>query len=235
MANRIIKYSLWIIIVLILVLPVFQNQTLVLPDRYLQGSVAYAEKPSFTWTNWFNGDFQSAFDKYIEDHIGSRSYLVRLNNQLNFSLFKKTYAKDVIIFKDGYIAEKEYIDSYYGVNFIGKQKTIIESLKIKYIQDTLKRRGVIFIPVFAPGKATYFSEKIPDWYKKRHTKSLSNYEYYTRVLDSLNIKYIDFNKYFLNCKDTTKHILYPRYGIHWSDYGVGLVLDSLQNYFSNEL
>ena len=235
MAKRIIKYSLWIVILIILIFPVIQNQTSLLPDRYLQGSEAYSEKPAFTWTSWFNGSYQPTYDKFIEDHIGSRSHFVRLNNQLNFSLFKKTYVRDIVVMKDGVIAEKEYIDSYYGTNFIGKQKAIIESLKIKYIQDTLKKRGVIFIPVFAPGKATYYSDKIPDWYMKRNTKSLSNYEYYTKVLDSLNIKYIDFNSYFLSCKDTTRHILFPRYGIHWSDYGVGLVLDSLQNYFSEEL
>jgi hypothetical protein len=41
---------------------------------------------------------------------------------------------------------------------------------------------------------------------------------------------IDYNSYFLKAKDTSRYLLYPKTGIHWSTYGMLHVADSLVRY-----
>jgi hypothetical protein len=54
-----------------------------------------------------------------------------------------------------------------------------------------------------------------------------------QLAKELGIRYIDFNSYFLDNKNTTAYPLYPKYGIHWSYYGACLVADSLIHYIEN--
>jgi hypothetical protein len=55
---------------------------------------------------------------------------------------------------------------------------------------------------------------------------------YKMQFDSLGVNYIDFNQWFLEMKDTSCYCLYPRTGVHWSYYGMVLVIDSLNSYLA---
>lgn len=55
---------------------------------------------------------------------------------------------------------------------------------------------------------------------------------YKKQFDSLGVNYIDFNQWFLEMKDTSRYCLYPRTGVHWSYYGMVLVIDSLNRYLA---
>ncbi|MCD6354394.1 MAG: hypothetical protein J7L95_02490, partial [Prolixibacteraceae bacterium] len=55
----------------------------------------------------------------------------------------------------------------------------------------------------------------------------TNYFYYSYFLNKYGVNNINFNRWFLQIKDTSKYILYPKYGIHWSFYGMLLATDSL--------
>jgi hypothetical protein len=47
------------------------------------------------------------------------------------------------------------------------------------------------------------------------------------------VKHIDFNEYFHKLKDTASYPLYPRYGTHWSVYGMSIAADSLIHYIED--
>ncbi|PKP15838.1 MAG: hypothetical protein CVU06_15815, partial [Bacteroidetes bacterium HGW-Bacteroidetes-22] len=64
---------------------------------------------------------------------------------------------------------------------------------------------------------------------------ITNNEVYVKAMTQAGIPFIDFNSYFLNAKDTSKYLLYPQTGIHWSKYGMVLVADSIASYISQLL
>jgi hypothetical protein len=198
----------------------------------LKGDVTIASGIPFSLPAWFSGDYQTAMERHLNDTYGFRNLSVRLNNQLEYSLFKKINAEDVILGKDNFLFVYNYIRAYYGTDFIGEDKIRERAQRIKFIQDTLARLNKTLIIIFAPGKASFYPEYIPDSCKRQRGKT--NNEYYVKEANSLNINYIDFNRYFIENKYKSKYPLYPQYGIHWSYYGTCLAADSLIKYIENK-
>jgi len=147
---------------------------------------------------------------------------------LAFNLFRKTKAKDVIVGKNNYLYEKNYIKAYNGSDFIGSDSILDRMQKLGFIQDTLSKLGTDIILVFAPGKGSYYPEFIPDRFLK--STGPTNLESHLKYAKELGLNFIDFNSYFRSNKNTSAYPLYPKYGIHWSFYGACLVTDSIIKY-----
>ena len=195
----------------------------------LRGYVNYNDKPEFTWESCFSGEYQTNFDSYLEDHIGLRNLLVRLFNQLDLSLFHKGHAAGVTLGKENYLYELNYIEAYTGVDFLGDEFIEEKCKKIISIQKELKKYDTDLIIVFPPGKASYFPEYIPDKYLK-YGIGPNNQNTFLRHFHEMGIQHIDFNSLFIAMKDTTTYPLYPKCGIHWTDYGSYFALDSIVSY-----
>ncbi len=225
------KKILFGFILALMFLPFLQFEFNLIELKPLDGAFLLSQKPDtkeFTWTSWFNEKFQNSFNKAVEDNIGFRSFLVRLNNQINFWLFKYTDNKNMVIGKDDYLYEEGYILAYTGSNFVGKEFLNKRIDRLKTVQDYLKKeKNIDLILVFEPGKASFDSEFIPEKYKK---KSISNYEYCAQRCTETGVSFIDLNKYFLHLKNQSKFPLYPKYSVHWSTYGMTLAMDSIIRY-----
>ncbi len=224
------KRFLFLILLALMLLPVVQHGTKLFHVRPLDGDFVLAKRPSFSWKGWMNGDFQGRFNNYIEDHIGFRSFFVRLNNQLDFSFFRKANAEGVVVGKNNILHEYDYIRAYTGGDFIGKNTLDKKLNKVKFLQKYLKEKfDIDFVLVFEPSKARYMAETLPGRFLKNGV-SLSNYEYLTQHASELKINHLDLNKLFLQAKDTTSALLYPKYGIHWSECTMPFVIDTLVSY-----
>lgn len=197
-------------------------------EKALKGYIVPAAKANFSWRCWFAGDYQQQQEKYLNESFGFRSGFVRINNQLTYSLFNKAKAAGVIIGKDYYLYEENYIKAYYGTDFIGADSIKRRIEKLRYIQDTLGKLNKQLILVFAAGKGSYYPEYFPDVYKT--TKGTTNYEVHVALAEKAKLNYIDFNRYFVENKTKSPYPLYPQYGIHWSFYGQCLAADSLIRY-----
>lgn len=227
------KQILFLILMILLSLPLLQSTFHVFSVQPLKGAITKVTVPELTYSSFDDGSFQEKFDKYIENNIGLRPFFIRSNNQVAFSLYNKALARDVIIGKDNYLYELNYIKAYLGHDFIGKDVIREKVRKLKQIQDTLKKLNTNLVILFAPGKATFYPEYIPDEFNPQE-KSLSNYSYYIQQCNELDVEHIDFNDYFLMMKDTVSYPIYPKCGIHWSSYGVSIVVDSLLTYFEEK-
>lgn len=229
MANKKINIILIIVISLFLLVPLvflFTNVNTKIP---LKGDVVLNQNPYFTISGWTDGSFQTKFEKYINDNIGFRPWFVRVRNQVAFSLYGRLNAAYVIRGKEDYLYEINYINAYNGDDFVGEDTIRYKTQRIKLLQDSLQKMGKSLIVCFAPGKGSFYSEYIPDEYVKPQTDQ-TNYNFYRKYFDETGVNYIDFNQWFLQMKDTSRYILYPRYGIHWSNYGMLLATDSLISY-----
>ncbi len=210
---------------LLLIAPYFQAKFNVVRLDPLEGAISEVENSYFSLSDWFSGTYQEREEAYLNDHFGFRSFFIRMNNQLAFSLFNKAKANGVVVGKENYLYEENYIKAYYGTDYMGRDSIVGRMQRLKYVQDTLASLDKNLILVFAAGKGSFYPEYFPEKYKTE--KGVTNYETHLELAQQLGISFIDFNSYFVENKGKSSYPLYPQYGIHWSYYGMYLAADSM--------
>lgn len=195
----------------------------------LKGAFVYAAEPVLNSTDWYSGTYQKQYGAYYNDSLSLRSFLIRLRNQLDFALFNQTHASDTQKCNDGFLEAISELDFNLGKLTAFKGAISEDTEMIKFLQDTLSKRNIHLCILFAPTKASYYSDKIPSWYVNKK-KDTSDYEFYIQECNKRDIHYIDFDKYFLQLKPKNETKLYSKYGTHWTTYGAMLVMDTLIRY-----
>lgn len=228
----IFKYILGFIIAIALLLPMLQSNFGFFEEEPLEG-ITIAQKPEFKKANYWSSNWQENYTAYLNDNFGFRPWLMRFYNQVQFDVFKTTKAPGVVIGKNGELFIESYIDDHIGKNFLGSSKINEQAIKIKAVQDSLKARGKDLIVVFAPGKASYYPELIPDRYVDKK-KDSTNYKSYASAFAQKGVNFIDLNKWFFESKNKLKHKVYPKYGTHWNHYGMCLGLDTILKYIEKK-
>lgn len=227
MSNK-IKYILFSIILGFLFIHIFQQITDSVYVRGLKGDIILKEKPVFSWNSWYSEEYQKKTEGYLNEQFGFRNWYVRLNNQYKYWMFNNAMAKGVVVGKSGELYEKGYIMTYYGHDYLGYYTILNRCTKLRLIQDTLSKLNTNFVIVMAPGKASYYPEFIPDWIQKKSDST--NYKTYAKLFNFFGINHIDFNKHFLELKDTIPYRLFSKAGVHWSTYGEYYAFDSIMHY-----
>ena len=115
-----LKFLLWLLIISILILPAFQRKFHPVSSKALKGVYETTPVPLFHDSSWLRGDYQDQYRKNIEDFAGFRNYMVRLFNQIDFTLFSVPHAGKIVAGKKNYLFGTEYIESWLGQNFAGK-------------------------------------------------------------------------------------------------------------------
>ena len=228
--KQVVLYILLTLVLSVMALPMIQQNFMFADNGTLYGYIVNDSNEHFSLKKWWDGTYQEQKTKYLNDSIGFRPWLVRLHNEVDYELFKKSNAPSIVIGKHDHLYEPVYINEYCGKNNIITQELARERLiKLKKIQDTLTGMGITFIYVFAPSKAHFYPNDFPDTVTCSQPAS-GSFTLYKPIVDSLGINLIDFNKWFLTIKDTSKHLLMSKQGIHWSAYGAKLASDSLVRY-----
>ena len=91
MRNRIFQSAITGIFLLLVLLPLAQQITGIIPQPRLQEKRRLAPLPSLTVGSLISGEFQRQFNMYMNDNYGLRSWLVRINNQIDITIFKVTH------------------------------------------------------------------------------------------------------------------------------------------------
>jgi hypothetical protein len=193
----------------------------------LKGAHISTPLPNFSYQSWNNQDYQQKFEKYIEDNIGFRPQIVKLTNQINYSLFKELNPQGIIIGEENYLYEAPYIISKAGKDFIGSDSLKKISKNIKSLQKELNKINTKLLVILAPDKVTFYPEYLPKKYRDRTSTDSTNFNVFSNLLIQDSIEHIDFNRLFLSWKDTAKYPLFPKYGTHWSSYGWTLAADTI--------
>lgn len=222
-----IKKILFGLLMLMIGLPLFQRTVPVFRVTPLKGAFTLPDKPKPAWKSVWNGTFQKDYNDYFEESIGFRPLLVRVNNQLAFSVFDTALAKGVIIGKQHYLYEYNYIKAYKGWDYLGDASIDSITRESAALNQKLSNAGKLLLFVFAPGKASFFPEFIPDKYMGRTSGENTNYYAFKSNFAQAGLQVLDANDWFVKMKDTVSYPLYSKTGIHWSAYGVALSLDSI--------
>lgn len=224
-------------IVLVLILGVMflprlqQNFTLVRSD-VLKGAFIPASPPRFSWENWAGGFYQDSLVRNLTDSLPFRPELVRLNNQVDYSLFSIPHGWNVILGKRDNLFLIEYIQGYLGRSH-GRRKYMEDKVtKFRRLQDIMWQEHKIFmLLVIPPDKGTFAPEDIPDRFLKE-PRDTSASHFLMEKMRSLGLNLIDFRPVFAKMKDTAEYPLMPKTGIHWSDYGAFIAADSMFRYIT---
>jgi len=223
------KRGLLIILFCVLLLPYLQHRFSIFPQGELHGYFSCMRDTVLTPSTWFSGSYQERINGYYNDRIGFRPELLRINSQIDYSLFHKVTFGGTVLGKDNYLYYQNYVDAYYGRDYVGEHALRERMYKLRCLQDTFAALGKTLVLVVAPCKVWYYPEYLP---QNKHIQRGSGNNYLSNVhmADSLGINTLDFNSWFLALKGKTPGRLYSRQGIHWTNYGSILAADSLAGY-----
>jgi len=232
--ESVLKNLFFLLLLLGLSLPLVQSRFSLVEEWPLHGHSDPAPAPKLTVDSVFSGEFADSFEPYLQENTGFRGHLIRLRNQIFYSVFRIAKANAVVVGKDDMLLDSEYISAYYGTDFVGEE-LLSEKLRMwKELQDTLLAHGTHAVLVFAPGKASYFPEYFPDRFL-REPAPWTNYAFARKLADSLGVTCFDLKAYFHAMEDTSSLPLFTRGGIHWSEYGAVLAQMRLGRQLENLL
>lgn len=183
-------------------------------------------------SNWLENSFQSSFSEYMNANLGYHAFFVRLRNQIDYSLFDRIHSKKIIKGEKDILFRKDYIQAYYGEDFVGHEEIQKNTLELKQLQEKLEERNKLLVFSFAIGKGSFYPEYFPD----KRTRQTNNHDEYSRNFKTHKINHIDFVPWFLEMKkqDSLSDFLFPKNGIHWSYYSGLLSTDSMIGYFNQK-
>jgi len=90
MRKRIYQAAITIIFLVFILLLPLQQITGIVPEPHLTEKRELTPMPNVTLGSFLSGKFQNQFDVYMNDSSGFRSLMVRINNQINVTIFRVT-------------------------------------------------------------------------------------------------------------------------------------------------
>ena len=183
----------------------------------LIGLVINDEKPKLSASTWFDGSYQAETEDYNNDHWAFKEKMVRLNNQFYYNTFNQIRVNSFVSGKENYLYSEGYIFAAFGDDLLPEEKVIGLLQKAKVVQDTLYKKGIDLLLVFAPGKGAYCKEFVEEKYV--HPIQNTNHHLFASTSQSLHLNYLDLYSEFEHMKPTSPYPLFPKFGHHWSFYG----------------
>jgi len=233
MMHRNWKYGLWLLLWIMLMAPLIQQLSGLYPERSLSGDFILSEKPEITWSTWESGSFQDACIPYIDENMGFHNTLIRLNNQLNYSLFGISKAEGVVKGKNHNMFEYDYIRAYLGLDYLGEQFIDEKMRRVRFLQEyLLKEKNIHLCLIFEPTKVRFMPDQLPGRYTKQEYRP-TNLDLYLSKADKLGINHINLIDYYNSIRLQAQYPLYPPYGIHWSLYGMSMCADTIVQYIDH--
>jgi len=179
--------------------------------------------PNLSAKSFWTGDLQHGIDEYFRTNFLLRGLAIRTRNEIDYSIFSVYHAKSVIAGQEGYLFEENYILAALGLDSISTDSIIDRVSKVSQLSDVT---GVPVLVVLAPGKGSYFKEFIPLSYLEEEG-SVENRMFKIWSQESENmLNVLDLHSHF-----STKPNVFPKNGIHWSEWvqveAINLISDAL--------
>ncbi len=191
----------------------------------LTGLVMADERPKLNSETWFNGSYQQETDDYNNDRWGLKELMVRLNNQLYYAWFNQIRVNGFVIGKEDYVFSESYIFSAMGDDVMPEEKVVSLMKKAKLVQDTLHKKGITLLFVYAPGKGKYCIDYVEQKYI--HPVKQTNHQLFVKHSKAYGVNQLDLYSWFELLKQKESYPLFPKFGHHWSYYGECLAVDTI--------
>lgn len=233
------RYNLiWVVFLMLLlpglfgILAIFFGEhavpTVLRPGYRLIGVTQDTPPIPFDFAHFKSHDVQKFSENWLANHLPLRSFFIRMNNQIYYSLFKKSYSENgkLIIGKSQQLLVDNYIVAYCGP---GRTSTQLAqwAKKLKLLSDFFQQQGKTFIYVMTPSKAEYYPQAIPDRYRC-HKVGVSTYvKNLARLLDMNKIAYVNGSDLMLTASKQYGVAMFPQGGIHWNKLGASVAANAI--------
>ena len=214
------KYWFLVIFAVTLLVPLYG--TFLDEKVVLSGVTSSVEKEEANLETIGDGRYQTYLNTRWENEFPGRKALLKLRNQLLYSLFKVSPNENVVIGKDGYLFEPNYIYNELMANGPYDESHYEElGQKLQELKNLLLAQGKEFYIFITPSKARFCREKIPERYMildQKETVGFSQYEKLCENLEKYGIPYFDSIDYIEKNRETAgiKAPVFYATGIHWS-------------------
>jgi alginate O-acetyltransferase complex protein AlgJ len=213
---------------LLIALPGLQMTHPLAPEVALSGVLIDTKKPRFTLAAWWQGEFQSQAEGWLDDHIGFRGHAVRTENQIGLSLFHEAWSKavdSVLLGRRMMVYGDAYVMAYDGITDFTDRTLRKRVRDMRRLQVALARRGVAFVFLISPSKASIYPEYLPTGFVRPDgQRPKVAYERMLPMLESAGVQVVDGHAIFEEEKGRSPHALFPPGGVHWNRYSASLVL-----------
>lgn len=221
------KIILLLCILFVLFVPILQQSIKIeIEQDVLNGYFVPARDTVLNSKTWLERVYQERMDSYTNENFGFRKLLVRLDNQINYSVNGYIRVSALISAKENYLFDRKFIDEFTGRSFRGKAHIDSVVTDLSRLNDSLKANGKKLLICFAPCKESFYSEYLPDTIHVPK-QPISNYSQFKKEFIQRNISILDYHTYFKQMKDTAMHPLFNQGGLHWTTYGAYLAMDTL--------
>ena len=212
---------LFVILMALLFMPMLQAWLQWIPLKPLNGVTIETERPQLSMESYRSGDYGKQLEQYLGEHYGFREPTIRLYNQYLWTCYRKTYAKDVAIGKQGWLYYPQSVSDYYGTELLRWQPSVEAAqhnfdLEVKYMnwaRTILKENGVELLAFMAPEKGFLYPEYLPDG--ECDTTNFNAREYFEQRFAETGFPCIEMTRWFQQMKDTVDYPLIPQTGAHW--------------------
>ncbi len=175
-----------------------------------------------SWSSLRDGSFQKAVASRVTDAMPMRPLLIRINNEIRFSLFGELTAPQVVRGANGQLIERSYLEEYCARTEAQPAAFAADIIpKLLDIQNYYRSHGGIFLYLVTPSKAADLPEDFVDRVPCPSTPA-ARAEFvprYVSLLRHAGIDVVDTASLIHSLKGTYEVELFPQGGVHWNDIG----------------
>lgn len=215
--------------VAVLLVPLAQQVFGFAPPATLGGKVQPdPEVPESLFAGWHDGSLEQYVDAKASSGLGLRGWMVRLDNQLKYSLLGVT-KRPVVGGRDGWLYEEDYLTPL-GVLTPGWGNVILGRAFVLWsAQQVLAENGVTMVVVVSPSKVETYPEHLPAFYDLARREPHPHCLGLLRALGDAGIlNLVDGQQMFTQWhREDPAAPLFTRCGTHWTHIGAGRVIARL--------
>lgn len=210
----------------VLVAPVVQMLTGIVPKVGLSG-VEPPGPPISKMLNFWgfkSGELARRVERQFGRELGLRGVLVRTDNELNYRVFgamsgNRFVGKDDTLFTVGYSPGRDWVAPTDDA-VIGR---LVESLAAG--QKAFRVAGLTLLPLVSPIKTRFAADLLPDDVRRvAELDERRQIDEFREQAEAAGLLYLDGPKLFDDLRPRARAPLFPRGGVHWSNYGAAEVL-----------
>lgn len=210
-------------------LPIAQTLFGFAPVKPLGGTVAEdPPRAERTLAAWHDGAIQTEIEAVLVKRLGLRDWIVRLDNQLKFSLFRTT-KRPVVRGPDNWLVEDGYLTAKTHATVDSANVIMANAYGLAVSQQILAEHGITQIVLVSPSKTETLPEHLAFPHRQVHDAG------HPRDIDVLQailrlgyLNHLDAQALFTRLHAAEPDFpLFPRLGTHWSHVAAARVAVAL--------
>ena len=204
----------------------------------LIGVETTAALPSLDLASFASGELQRGLDAWFAANQGLRSFFVRSDNQINFTLLgesSSSYGSRILVGAENTLFEEYYVRAYRGGVRHAAGRYAAVAKRLRRAQDRLAEQGKRMLVLISPAKPFVYPERLGRWAPTGDSPPTTDYDLFLPMLRAEGVRVFDAAAFLREQKATSPHPLFAKAGSHWSHYGACLVAAELTRRVGEEL